>query len=71
MKKIKPQCYIGKEYLDKCPSCNGKIRFIQEGTFKNLLPDIVECNCTRWTLPNSLEFMGQTLTWGSEKIKTL
>lgn len=42
-KNFQPACYYGKEYLEQCPACNGKIRITKEGTIANLEPDIVEC----------------------------
>ena len=67
MKKIKPRCFVGSEYLKKCPACQGDIKILQEGSLKNSGSDIVECDCTHWELPNSLELMGNKLTFGSFK----
>lgn len=67
MKKIKPMCYVGNEYLDKCPACKGKVNILKEGTPFNGGVDVVECDCTHWELPNSMDFMGNKLTFGAFK----
>lgn len=58
----------GSEYREECRQCGGKVEMIQEGTIFNPQPDITKCPCSTIEHENSLEFMGQTLHYGNNRI---
>lgn len=60
--------HIGSEFLDKCRRCNGNIEMIQEGTFWNPQSDITQCSCITIEHPNSIQIMGQELSFGNSRV---
>jgi len=56
------------EYLTNCRRCAGEVKMIREGTIGNLQSDITQCSCIVIEHANSLEWMGNTLTFGHNQV---
>lgn len=56
------------EYLDNCRRCDGEVKMIREGSIGNLQSDITQCSCITIEHANSLELMGNTLTFGRNQV---
>ena len=54
--------------MDKCPACNGKIRFLREGNINNSVSDILECDCSIFECMNNLNIMNCDLIFGNDRI---